>query len=205
MAKPLMIWSAIRWMEKNAWMVARTPPAAMAPRTPITQLPVSAQTTIPKNAPASIIPSSPMFTTPERSQKMPPIAASASGVAKRSVAATRPMLKTDSSSVAASFWNQIAQAIAMSATPTAHQPSFLSPRVSAQRPSAAPRTATAAGTTRLRSVKGGIESHSARTPRQIPVIASERGSPSRRRRSWSVGSVCSTVLMLRLARFVSAL
>ena len=101
----------------------------MAPRTPITQLPVSAQTTIPKNAPASIIPSSPMFTTPERSQKMPPIAASASGVAKRSVAATRPMLKTDSSSVAASFWNQMAQAIAMIATPIAHQPSFrLAPR-----------------------------------------------------------------------------
>ena len=42
---------------------------------------------MPKNAPASIIPSRPMFTTPLRSEKMPPIAAKASGVAKRSMAA----------------------------------------------------------------------------------------------------------------------
>ena len=36
---------------------------------------------MPKNAPDSIIPSRPMFTTPLRSEKMPPIAAKASGVA----------------------------------------------------------------------------------------------------------------------------
>ena len=38
-----------------------------------------------------------MFTTPARSEKMPPIAAKASGVAKRSVAASRPAGKTGSS------------------------------------------------------------------------------------------------------------
>jgi hypothetical protein len=43
---------------------------------------------MPKNAPLSIIPSSPMFTTPLRSEKMPPMAAKASGVAKRSIAAS---------------------------------------------------------------------------------------------------------------------
>ena len=40
-----------------------------------------------RTRPTSIIPSRPMFTTPLRSEKMPPIAANASGVAKRSIAA----------------------------------------------------------------------------------------------------------------------
>ncbi len=50
-----------------------------------------------KNAPTSIIPSRPMFTTPDRSEKIPPIAANASGVAKRRVAAISPAVKIPSS------------------------------------------------------------------------------------------------------------
>ena len=74
-AKPLTIWSARRWIEKTPWMSASRPPEIIAVRTPTTQLPVSIEPQTAKNAPMSIIPSSPMFTTPERSEKMPPIAA----------------------------------------------------------------------------------------------------------------------------------
>ena len=65
-----------------------------------------------------------MFTTPERSEKMPPIAANASGVAKRRVAASRPTLKTDSSSADSSPWNQNVPRTARSETRMAQMPSF---------------------------------------------------------------------------------
>ena len=42
---------------------------------------------MPKKAPISIMPSRPMLMTPLRSDRMPPIAANTSGVAKRSIAA----------------------------------------------------------------------------------------------------------------------
>ncbi len=80
-AVPPTIWSARRWIAKNAWMSAKTAPASAAQRSPSAhELSLSAPR-MPKNAPASIIPSRPMFTTPLRSEKMPPIAANASGVA----------------------------------------------------------------------------------------------------------------------------
>ena len=90
--------------------------------------PVSAQTTMPKNAPMSIIPSRPMFTTPERSEKIPPIAANVSGVAKRSVEARRPVAEDAASFAASSPWNQRAASTATGDTDD-HQPSFISPRV----------------------------------------------------------------------------
>src|SRR5918996_4083538 len=182
-AKPLMIWSAWRWMEKKACMRARIPPAAMAPRIPSSHWPVSATTTIPKNAPASIIPSRPMLMTPERSEKIPPIAANASGVAKRSVAATRPTLKTDSSSAESSLWNQTAQRTPRAEAPIAHQPSFRSSRVTLQSPAAAAAMATASGTTMFRRVNGGSESQRASTPSAMPRMAIERGSVARRSRA----------------------
>src|SRR5918996_1610891 len=178
-----MIWSAWRWIEKNACMSARIPPAAIAPKIPSSHCPVSATTTIPKNAPASIIPSRPMFTTPERSEKIPPIAANASGVAKRSVAATRPTLKTDSSSAESSLWNQTAQRTPRAEAPIAHQPSFRCSRVTLQSPAAAPAMATASGTTMLRRVNGGSESQRASTPSAMPRLPIERGSVARRSRA----------------------
>ena len=66
-------------------MSASRPPKIIAISRPTTQLPLQIDPQTAKNAPISIIPSRPMFTTPERSEKMPPIAAKASGVAKRSV------------------------------------------------------------------------------------------------------------------------
>ena len=84
-------------MEKNAWISAKRPPKTIAIRSPTTHEPLHAVAQMPKNAPASIIPSSPMLITPARSLKMPPIAAKASGVAKRSVAASRPIEKIASS------------------------------------------------------------------------------------------------------------
>ena len=68
----------------------RSPPNSIAIKRPTTQLPLQTEPQTAKNAPMSIIPSRPMFTTPERSEKIPPIAANASGVAKRSVAAITP-------------------------------------------------------------------------------------------------------------------
>ena len=56
-------------------------------RSPSHQEPVWSAPQMPKKAPISIIPSRPMFTTPLRSEIIPPMAAKASGVAKRSVAA----------------------------------------------------------------------------------------------------------------------
>ena len=51
------------------------------------RVPVLSAPQIPKKAPISIIPSRPMFTTPERSEKIPPIAAKVSGVANTSIEA----------------------------------------------------------------------------------------------------------------------
>ena len=62
-------------------MSAKAPPASAAQRSPSGQELSLSAPRMPKNAPESIIPSRPMFTTPLRSEKMPPIAAKASGVA----------------------------------------------------------------------------------------------------------------------------
>ena len=78
----------------------------MAITRPTTQLPLQIAPQTAKKAPISIIPSSPMFTTPERSQKMPPIAAKASGVAKRSVEAMSPPVRTASSVSFSTPWAQ---------------------------------------------------------------------------------------------------
>jgi len=58
-------------------------------RTPVIHDPVASAPQIPQKAPISIIPSRPMFTTPLRSEKIPPIAAYTSGVAKTNIAAIR--------------------------------------------------------------------------------------------------------------------
>ena len=62
-------------------MSANAPPASAAHRSPSGHESSLSAPRMPKNAPESIIPSRPMFTTPLRSEKMPPIAANASGVA----------------------------------------------------------------------------------------------------------------------------
>ena len=80
-AVPPTIWSARRWIAKKAWMSAKPAPAAAAQSRPSGHEPSLSAPRMPKNAPVSIIPSRPMFTTPLRSEKMPPIAAKASGVA----------------------------------------------------------------------------------------------------------------------------
>jgi hypothetical protein len=95
-AVPTTIWSARRWMEKKAWMVASRPPKTIAIRIPTTHDPLHAEAQMPKKAPDSIMPSRPMLITPARSLKIPPIAANASGVAKRRVAASSPTEKIES-------------------------------------------------------------------------------------------------------------
>ena len=80
-AVPPTIWSARRWIAKNAWTSANEPPATIAASRPSThefEL-VGAQDA--EEGAVSIIPSRPMFTTPLRSENIPPIAAKASGVA----------------------------------------------------------------------------------------------------------------------------
>jgi hypothetical protein len=86
-AKPLTTWSARSAIEKTAWITASTPPAAVPTSTPSTHESSRSAPKIPKKAPISIMPSRPMLMTPLRSDRMPPIAANTSGVAKRSMAA----------------------------------------------------------------------------------------------------------------------
>ena len=75
-AVPPMIWSTFRWIDQTAWIVAATAPGQHRDeerRRPSCREKSSAQ--MPKYAPIRSMPSSAMFTTPERSQKRPPIAA----------------------------------------------------------------------------------------------------------------------------------
>jgi hypothetical protein len=170
-------------MEKNAWMSARTPPASIAPRIPISQEPVHPHTAIPKNAPESIIPSRPMFTTPERSEKMPPIAAKVSGVAARRVAARRLVPKTASSASVCRPTAQSAPAVQTTDRPIAHHPTRRSPRETAHTPAIAPSNPKAIGTPTFRIVHGGRASQKPRTARTMPAIPIECGWPSRRIRA----------------------
>ncbi len=80
-AKPPTTWSARRWMAKNACTSAKSAPESAAASSPSTHEFSLSAARMPKKAPLSSIPSRPMFTTPLRSEKMPPIAAKASGVA----------------------------------------------------------------------------------------------------------------------------
>jgi hypothetical protein len=60
-----------------------------------------------------------MFTTPERSEKIPPIAANASGVAKRKVEARTPAVRMLSSVVASLPWSHTAPIVARMPSPIA--------------------------------------------------------------------------------------
>ena len=142
---PLTIWSTRRLIEKKAWMAARAPPQAAAIRIASCQLPVTSAPQAPKKAPVSIIPSRPMLTTPDRSERMPPIAAKASGVANRRVAASRPVLSTASSESVSRVCTHSAPARQATEATSAHQPSRRSSRDTAHTPAIAPITASTAG------------------------------------------------------------
>jgi hypothetical protein len=191
-AVPITIWSARRWIEKNACTSASEPPAKTANRSPTTQLPLHTVAQMPKKAPASIIPSSPMLMTPARSLKMPPIAANVSGVAKRRVAAIRPALKMSSSDAASFPWSQSAEIAHAAETAMAQIARRFASRLKAQSPAATPRNASASGTPAVSLVHGGSADQSASRPRAMPRIAIDRGSVSRRRRSFE--KVASSVL-----------
>jgi hypothetical protein len=68
-------------MQATAWMPATAAPAAIAARRPTQGLPAYHVTAAAVNAPASIKPSSAMLMTPDRSENIPPSAASSRGVA----------------------------------------------------------------------------------------------------------------------------
>src|SRR5450759_130773 len=93
-AVPDTTWSAFSVTEANACNAARPAPATTAAMTPSHVLPVASATAVPANAPVSIMPSSAMLTMPLRSQIVPPMAASASGVAMRIADAKRSGLRT---------------------------------------------------------------------------------------------------------------
>ena len=138
---------------------------------------------MPKNAPASIIPSRPMFTTPERSEKIPPIAAKVSGVAARRVAARRLVPKTASSASVFRPTAQRAPAVQTRARPIAHHPTRRSPRETAHTPAIAPSNPNAIGTATARMVHGGSASQKPRTERTMPAMPIECGWPSLRIRA----------------------
>src|SRR6266508_2390721 len=194
-AKPLTIWSARRWIEKKAWMSARSPPKSIAMRRPTTQLPLQTEPQIPKKAPVSIIPSSPMFTTPARSEKIPPMAAKASGVAKRRVEARTPAVRMLSSVDASLPCSQAAPSVPAMPRPIAHQPSFRSPRGMTATPHATARTPAAKGAPMPRTVHGGRASQNARMPQAIPSFAIVRGSVNLR--TFSVANPHACELMAR--------
>ncbi len=124
-----------------------------------------------KKAPTSIIPSRPMFTTPDRSEKIPPIAANASGVAKRRVAAISPAVKIPSSVSRSTPCIQIPAPAPRSATAIAHSPSLRSPRASAAIARAKARKPNASGTPMLRAVNGGRVTRNASRPSPMPATA----------------------------------
>src|SRR5450756_1438196 len=101
-AVPETTCSIRRSIDANAWMSEKRAPETTATTKPIhtapsgpTDVPCSASvTTVPKKAPMSIMPSSAMLTTPERSQIVPPMAASARCVAMRIAEANRSGFRT---------------------------------------------------------------------------------------------------------------
>jgi hypothetical protein len=122
-----------------------------------------------------IIPSSPMLTTPERSENIPPSAANTSGVAKRSIAASR----ADHTTTLSSFprLETVARyAIVNPSTPAAmaKPPNRRSPRIATPVPSmTAMRARTRLGT-HERSVTGGRASHAPTSPIAMPIQATRR-------------------------------
>ncbi len=95
-AVPLTTWSALKRIVASAWIEATAMPATIAAAIAIQGLPVKWFTAAAANAPASISPSSAMLITPERSENIPPSAASRSGVASRIVEKTIATLKISS-------------------------------------------------------------------------------------------------------------
>ena len=157
-------------MQKKAWTSASSPPKSIAIRSPTTQLPLQTAPQTPKKAPISIIPSSPMFTTPERSEKIPPIAAKASGVAKRSVEASTPTVRMLSRVSASFVWSQIAPSVPAIPRPIAHQPSLRSPRGTTAIPQASATNPGTSGPATERTVQGGSASQKARMPQAMPMM-----------------------------------
>ncbi len=129
-----------------------------------------------------------MFTTPERSEKIPPIAAKASGVAKRSVAATTPVVRMLSRVSASFVCSQMAPSVPPMPRPIAHQPSLRSPRGTAATPHASATRPAATGAPIERNVQGGSANQNARMPAATPRIAIVRGSVSLRTQSAAVAA-----------------
>ena len=130
---------------------------------------------IPKKAPISIIPSSPMFTTPDRSEKRPPSAAKASGVANRSVAAN----SADQTTTLSSF--PMPESVARNASPKPNTPAAIanapnrrSPLIATPRPSMTAISASTRLGTHERMLSGGRASHAAISPIAIPIHATRR-------------------------------
>ena len=178
-AKPLTIWSERSVTENTAWMSPSSPPKSMAMNSPTTQEPLQTAPQMPKNAPASIIPSSPMFTTPARSESTPPMAANASGVAKRSIDANRPAVKMLSTVSASFVCTQTAASVPAMPIPIAHQPSRVSPRGTAAMPQAIAIMPAAIGAPTDPKLQGGSATQSATRPATI----ADPGDRARRRQA----------------------
>src|SRR3954451_5322181 len=80
-------------MHATAWIRAMAAPATIADASPTQGLRAYHVIDAAVNAPASIKPSSAMLMTPERSENIPPSAASSSGVASLIAEKSRPRLK----------------------------------------------------------------------------------------------------------------
>ena len=137
---------------------------------------------IPKKAPESIIPSSPMFTTPLRSEKMPPIAAKASGVAYRSIAAV-----SADQTITWSRWPSL-ERVARRPSPIprtlitiANQASRRAlPRISTLMPQVIPNNPITGGIHSVRTLSGGSATQNAISPKAMPIHASTRSLLGRR-------------------------
>jgi hypothetical protein len=165
---------------------------------PTTQEPLISEPQTPKNAPMSIMPSRPMFTTPERSEKMPPMAAKASGVAKRNVAPSSPAVRM-SFSVSTSFvWTQTAPSVPAMPSTIAAQPSLRSPRGTTAIPQASATKPAAIGPARSRSVHGGSASQNATSPLITPMTPIVRGDVSVRSQSAEANVSVGPVVIPRL-------
>src|SRR6185436_19077821 len=101
-AMPETTWLPWCVMQANPCTSPTSTAAAMPAASPSHAEPVTAAVAAAANAEASILPSSPMSTTPDRSEKSPPSAASTSGAAPRIVAATRSARRTSVSLIGSS-------------------------------------------------------------------------------------------------------
>src|ERR1043165_5719122 len=90
-------------MHPTACMSAMAAPAIIADASPTQGLPAYQVTDAAVNAPASIKPSSAMLMTPERSENIPPSAASISGVASLMAEKSSPALKMSLMLLAVSY------------------------------------------------------------------------------------------------------